>query len=231
MHAAIEHAEGEPHKKAYDLHLKEQALSIRQVLEVSNPNSGGVLYGLYVMKQKDSEKTKKKFETMYFVVKEELPITKFSKILELEERHGVELGNAYHNSMSGSIMIDFIGKWLSIDINKTLEQSEFFSILTDRLTDVNIIDKEAIFAITYDPSPPGTDMIGIRIFYISLEDLCGADAKNVLPCIKNSVKSILDSEDFIAKLVGFGSDGASVNASKKGVQSLIQHENPWITFG
>ena len=33
------------------------------------------------------------------------------------------------------------------------------------------------------------------------------------------------------KLVGFGSDGASVNAGKKGVKSLIQHENSWITIG
>ena len=91
MHAAIKHAKGEPHKKAYDRHLKEQGLFICQCSEVSNPNSGGVLRGLDVMKQKDFEKTKKKFETMYFVVKEELPITKFSKILELEERHEVEL--------------------------------------------------------------------------------------------------------------------------------------------
>ena len=149
MHAAIEHAKGEPHKKAYDLHLKEQGLFICQCSEVSNPNSGGMLRGLDVMKQKDFEKTKKKFETMYFVVKEELPITKFSKILELEERHGVELRNAYRNSMSGSIMIDFIGKWLLNDLKKTLEQSEFFSILTDRSTDVSIIEKEAIFAITF----------------------------------------------------------------------------------
>ena len=110
LHAAIEHAAGEPHKKAYYLHLKEQGLSIRQRSEVSNPNSGSMLHGLDVLKQMILKKTKKKFETMYFVVKEELPITKFSKILELEERHGVELGNAYHNSMSGSIMIDFIGK-------------------------------------------------------------------------------------------------------------------------
>ena len=125
LHAAIEHAEGEPHKKAHDLHLKEQVLSIRQRSEVSNPNSGGVLRGLDVMKQKDFEKTKNKFETMYLVVKEELPITKFSKILELEGRHGVELGNAYLNSMSGSIMIDFIRKWLSNNLKKT-EQPEFF---------------------------------------------------------------------------------------------------------
>ena len=76
-------------------------------------------------------------------------------------------------------MIDFIRKWLSNDLKKT-EQSEFFSILTDGSTDVSIIEKEAIFAITFDPSPPGTDKIGIKISYLSLEDLHGADAKNVL---------------------------------------------------
>ena len=113
LHAAIEYAEGEPHKKAYGLHLKEQGLSIRQCSEISYPNSGGMLCGLDFMKQKDFEKTKKKFETMYFIVKEELPITEFSKILELE------LGNVYRKSMSGSIMIDFIGKWLSSDLKKT----------------------------------------------------------------------------------------------------------------
>ena len=50
-----------------------------------------MLCGLEVMKQKDFEKTKKKFETIYLIVKEELPITKFSKILQLEERPGAEL--------------------------------------------------------------------------------------------------------------------------------------------
>ena len=59
MHAAIEHAEGEPHKKAYYLHLKEQGLSIRQRSEVSNPNSGSMLHGLDVMKQNDFEKNEK----------------------------------------------------------------------------------------------------------------------------------------------------------------------------
>ena len=50
LHAAVEHADGEPHKKAYYLHLKEQGFSIRQRSEVSNPNSGSVLHGLDVMK-------------------------------------------------------------------------------------------------------------------------------------------------------------------------------------
>ena len=76
-------------------------------------------------------------------------------------------------------MIDFIRKWLLNDLKKTLEQSEFFSILTDRSTDVSIIEKEAIFAITFNSSPPGTDKVGIKISYLLLEDLHHADAKNV----------------------------------------------------
>ena len=41
--------------------------------------------------------THKKFETAYFIVKEELPLRKFKRILALEELH-VELGNGYHNN-------------------------------------------------------------------------------------------------------------------------------------
>ena len=59
LHAAIEHAVGEPHKKAYYLHLKEQGLSIRQRSEVSNPNSGSMLHGLDVLKQMILKKNEK----------------------------------------------------------------------------------------------------------------------------------------------------------------------------
>ena len=77
-------------------------------------------------------------------------------------------------------MIDFTRKWLSNNLKKTLEQSEFFSILTDGSTDVSTIEKEAIFAITFDSSPRGTDKIGIKLSYLLLEDLHDADPKNVL---------------------------------------------------
>ena len=46
------------------------------------------------MQQKDLEQTKKKFETAYFIAKEELPISKFANVLELEERHGVVFRHA-----------------------------------------------------------------------------------------------------------------------------------------
>ena len=122
-----------------------------------------------------------------------------------------------------------IGKWLSIELKKELKEADFFSILTDSSTDVSTIEKEAIFVITFDPSLSGTDRIGLKVSFLDLADLHGADAKSVL--IKVSIKSVYGN-NFMPKLVGSGSDGASVNTGKKeGVKTLLQQENPWITFG
>ena len=91
LHAAKEHAEGEAHKKAYELYLRSRGMTVHERTEriEASTTDVGVVRGLDIMRQKDFELTKKKFETAYFIVKEELPISKFSKVLELEEKHGV----------------------------------------------------------------------------------------------------------------------------------------------
>ena len=48
------------------------------------------------MNEKDVMLTRKKLETAYFIAKKELPLTKFERILALEELHSVELGHTYH---------------------------------------------------------------------------------------------------------------------------------------
>ena len=132
--------------------------------------------------------------------------------------------------MSGALIIDYIADSLSRDLRKHLEHTNFFSILTDGSTDASIIEKEAIFVITFDPSPAGSDKIGIKITFLELADLSNADASGVLKSIKTSFEKL--GIDDMRKLVGFGSDGASVNAGKKqGVKTLLQADNPWLVFG
>ena len=114
LNAAKEHVECEPHKKAFDLRFQDERLTMHECSERMHLNARGIVRGLDVMKQKDFELTKKMFETAYFVDKEELPIIKSTKILKLVEKHGVLLGEVYRNNMLGSMMIDFIVKWLEI---------------------------------------------------------------------------------------------------------------------
>ena len=103
--------------------------------------------------------------------------------------------------------------------------------MTDGSTDASIIEKEAIFVLTFDPTPPGTDKVDINLTYLNLADLANANSHGVLQSIRESFEQI-GVENFLKKLVGFGSDGASVNSGKKeGVITLLQNENEWITFG
>ena len=97
----------------------------------------------------------------------------------------------------------------------------------DGSTDASILEREAIFAITFNPSPPGTDKIGAKVSYLDLADLHGADANSVLKSIKVSVKSVYGDE-FMPKLVGFGSDGASVNTRKKKVKNPAVTRKPLV---
>ena len=48
------------------------------------------------------------------------------------------------------MIIDFIGKWLSNELKKELEETDFFSILMDDSTDASIVEKVAIFTVIFN---------------------------------------------------------------------------------
>ena len=48
------------------------------------------------------------------------------------------------------MIIDFIGKCLSNELKKELEETDFFSILMDDSTDASIVEKIAIFTVIFD---------------------------------------------------------------------------------
>ena len=79
------HAQGEPHKKAFDLNLQDKGLTVHERLETMHQNVRGIACYFDVMKQKDFELTKKKFEAAYFVVQEELPITSSQRFWKLKK--------------------------------------------------------------------------------------------------------------------------------------------------
>ena len=53
--------------------------------------------------------TKNKFEPACFLGIEKLPLTKYSKMLQLE-KHGVAIGNAYQNTIPSGVFINHICK-------------------------------------------------------------------------------------------------------------------------
>ena len=95
---------------AMDLYLKkEKAQSLSERAEfMKAANDAGqqrVSDCLSNMVTCDVVKTKVKFEVAYFVAKEQLPLSKFPKLLNLEEKHGVDIGRSYRNDMSCNVFI------------------------------------------------------------------------------------------------------------------------------
>ena len=90
------HAEGKAHEAAYDLFLKEKGKTANERTDIlketfRDKRQVGIVDSVNIMNIKDFELTKKKLEV---IAKEELPLSLFPKLLNLEERHGVELGTA-----------------------------------------------------------------------------------------------------------------------------------------
>ena len=117
--AAVEHATSEPHKKSFDLFMKQKGLNVKEWNEAlkdihSDNKQSSIFSGLATIQRVDIELTKKKFETAFFIAKEELPLIKYKALLALEEKHGVTLGHAYWNENTG-VFIDFIAESLQND--------------------------------------------------------------------------------------------------------------------
>ena len=62
----------------------------------------------------DFELTKNKFESAYFVAKQELPLGLLSKLLSLEKRHDTEIGTAHQNCNYANLQLVFWKIWLMI---------------------------------------------------------------------------------------------------------------------
>ena len=67
--------------------------------------------------------------------------------------------------------------------------------------------------------------------YLDLADLVTVNAQGIICAIDFSFESI-SFENWHSKLIGYCSDGASVNCGKKGgMKTILQNDCEWLTFG
>ena len=106
---------------------------------------------------------------------------------------------------------------------KTFNDLHFFSILIDGATDSSVTENELIYLRYVDRGEPVNH-------YFSIEDLAHADAQGIL----NSIEEAFNRnrlQNWKEKLIGFGSDGASVNLGiRGGVAALIKHDVPHLVI-
>ena len=180
------------------------------------------------MNEKDFEQTKKKFESVNFLAKNEAPLSLFPKLISHKERHGVIVDAAHCNRTLETSFLEHMAENLREGSKEKLNLRNFYSLLTDGSTNLAVNEKEAFLA-TFNPKLEGSNKVSSELNYFDRVELEAADAQDIVNTIKESFKRVRINLD---KLIGFGSDGVSINKEvKEDIKTIDQRENKWLTFG
>ena len=175
--------------------------------------------------QKADEKTlirmDKLFRTVYYLVKNERPFTDFKDLLQLQKCNGLEMGETYFTDKAAKDFACVIADVYFNDLKELLHGADYFSVFCDGSTDRSETDKELIMIKILKKHYP-------NMLFLSFEEPPTTKAPGILAALDNAFTKF-DFPDWKSKLIGFCSDGASVNMGHvRGVSTLLKQQSPWI---
>ena len=109
---------------------------------------------------------------------------------------------------------------------EVLSKAHFFSLQADVSTDSAIIEKELYLCLYFDAN--GADgRVHVCDVYFAVKQPRSTDAPGLYACLQQAVQ-YMGIDDWKNKLVGFGSDGASVNMAAGGLRGYLEADIPWV---
>lgn len=165
--------------------------------------------------------TKASFHTVYCMVKEEMPLSKFSALVKLQIKNGCDdLKKITHQHPSHvSEMVEIISASILEKDIRTIKESPFIGVLIDETSDITIHKKLVI------------------LFKVIVNGECqtifGTNANVHNGKADSLVQALLqffnDKEISITKCMGLGSDGAPVMLGRlNGVGAQLTRLNPYL---
>lgn len=212
----VKHAKSEMHKHAWNILNKPASI---QEFFVKTP----VGKAMASVSGETKDRVEKLVDIAYVLAQEEIAFNKFPKLVELEKRHGVEIGETYATVPKCEEFTSCIATTLKNELINDLANADYLTICCDGSTDVSVTEKEIVFVMFINQ-----ETCAVEFKYLKITDLpnCSASA------IFTSLKEILTEfgvTNFEKKLVGFLADGAAVNFGHiRGVSAELKKLCPWL---
>ena len=182
----------------------------------------------YRMDESVEKQTKRKFDVAYVIAKEGMAFTKMNSLCQLQERHGVRLGECYKNDQACAIFIKYIAQDLQGQLGDSLRKAKFYSIQMDGSTDSGNKEEELFLIVYFEPF--STDVsVHVRNRYLCVRQPNSVCATGLFEAFQRAL-AYLELDQQPSKLIGFGCDGANVNMGNNGVKGLIQSDRPWVVI-
>ena len=214
-----DHASSDMHARAMMLLKRKQAVDVHEYSPIARV--------LSTMDETSKERMKRKFEVAFTIAKNNMALTKMKPICDLEERHGVDLGQGYKNNQACASFVEFIALDQRLSLLDALSRAKFYSFQADGTTDAGNAEDELFLAVYLDYSAADGRIHVVSKFF-SVRRPHSGDAKGLFDCLQQAVKYVGLPDDWNKKLVGFGCDGTSVNIADHGLKMYLQETAPWI---
>ena len=161
---------------------------------------------------------KRKFEVAYFIAKENLEIR---PLCELEQRHGVDLGEKYKSNCKCAEFVEFIAGDIQQQLPSSLQKAKFFSIRCDRSTDA----EEELYLVLYFDASSNCGKVYVRNNFFTVQQLRSGSGKGLFECLEGATE-YMSIANWRHKLVGLGCDGTNANVVAGGLRGFLQEVVP-----
>ena len=137
-----DHTASDMHARAMLLLKKQSSSDVTEYTPIAK--------ALHTLDSDAEGKLKHKFDTAFFISKENLAFGKMGALCELEERHRVDLGQGYKNNKACARFVDYIADEQRQILVGALAGVKCFSLQADSSTDAGNVEDELFLVLYFD---------------------------------------------------------------------------------
>eukprot|EP00071_Canis_lupus_P040082 XP_022273639.1 zinc finger protein 862-like [Canis lupus familiaris] len=161
------------------------------------------------------------FRSCHAIAKTGRPLKDFIWMCKLDDMKGVDIGPVFRTNKSARTFTYFIAEVERKNLREKLEQSKFFSVLSDGITDSSTKAAELVYVQFAHAGKVHCQIAGVQT--VEREDpLAIRDA--IERTLERNLQLKLSDQDWAKKLVGFGSDGALGSGRENSRVALLLRE-------
>ena len=172
------------------------------------------------------QKLEKMFLNVFYIVTNNRPMTDYVWMCELDEKKGITLGKTYRNATAATCFLEAMAAVEYKKVAKDVQGARFISVIGDGSTDTSIKEQDLWYVRFCDHYTMET-----RVYLLGVATVEKANAENILTGLKSVVQTNLKIawNDFSAKLIAIGCDGASVMVgARAGVVARVREEQKCV---
>ncbi|XP_044088768.1 sperm flagellar protein 2 [Neovison vison] len=164
------------------------------------------------------------FRSCHAIAKTGRPLKDFIWMCKLDDMKGVDIGPVFRTNKSARTFTYFIAEVERRNLREKLEQSKFFSVLSDGITDSSTEETELVYVQFARAGKVHCQIVGVQ----TVEKKDPLAIRNAIEkTLERNLQLKLSNQDWAKKLVGFGSDGApDSEGENNGVALLLREIQP-----